>query len=164
MRAGRGGILPIDCASHKQARTIADREENPMATNDPPAGHAPGTSFWGAVAAVLAALAVMAGALGAHALKSSFTPAGLSAFETAVRYQLFHALALLVIAVLLERPRHAAVAGAAWIMLTGIVLFSGSLYLLTLTSMRWPGPFTPLGGLTLMIGWLALAWGLWPRR
>ena len=135
-----------------------------MGTNDSAAGHPGGTSFWGVVAAALAALAVMAGALGAHALKSSFTPAGLSAFETAVRYQLFHALALLVIASLLERPHHAAVAGAAWIMLIGILFFSGSLYLLTLTPMRWPGPFTPVGGLCLMIGWLALAWGLWPRR
>ena len=135
-----------------------------MTANDPPREHAAGTSLWGVTGAVLAALAVMAGALGAHALKASFTPAGLSAFETAVRYQLFHAVALLVIAVLLERPRHAAVTAAAWIMLIGIAFFSGSLYLRTLTAARWPGPFTPVGGLCLMIGWLSLAWGLRPRR
>lgn len=135
-----------------------------MATHDPPPAHAPGTSAWGVVGALLAALAVLAGAFGAHALKSSLTPVALAAFETAVRYQLFHALALIVIAGWLERPRHAAVAGAAWILCIGVVFFSGSLYLLTLTPMRWPGPLTPLGGLCFVIGWLALAWGLWPRR
>jgi len=135
-----------------------------MATHDPAPEYAGRMSFWGVTGAVLAALGVLAGALGAHALKASLTPAGLSAFETAVRYQIFHALALIVIAVLLERPRHGAVAGAAWVLLVGIVFFSGSLYLLTLTSMRWPGPFTPVGGLCFMIGWLSLAWGLWPRR
>src|SRR5262245_972160 len=119
------------------------------------------TSLWGVTGALLAALAVLAGAFGAHALKGSLTPAALAAFETAVRYQFFHALALIVIAALLERPRHGAVAGAAWTMLLGIVLFSGSLYLLTLTPMRWPGPVTPIGGLCFMIGWLSLAFGLW---
>jgi len=132
--------------------------------NDPANQAVPAVSSWGVAGALLAALATIAGAFGAHALKGSLTPVALAAFETAVRYQFFHALALLVIAVLLERPRHAAVAGAAWTMLLGIVFFSGSLYLLTLTPMRWPGPFTPVGGLCFVIGWLALAWGMWPRR
>jgi uncharacterized membrane protein YgdD (TMEM256/DUF423 family) len=135
-----------------------------MAPNDPPPVHVTGTSAWGVVGALLAALAVLAGAFGAHALKASLTPAALAAFETAVRYQFFHALALIVIAGLLERPRHAAVGWAAWTLWIGIVFFSGSLYLLTLTPMRWPGPLTPLGGLCFVIGWLALAFGLWPRR
>ena len=135
-----------------------------MADEVPPPATTGVTSFWGAAGALLAALAVLAGAFGAHALKGSLTPVALAAFETAVRYQFFHALALLVIAALLERPRHGAVAGAAWAMLLGIVFFSGSLYLLTLTPMRWPGPFTPLGGLCFLVGWLTLAFGLWPRR
>ena len=121
-------------------------------------------SPWGVAAALLACSAVLAGAFGAHALKGSLTPAAHAAYETAVRYQLFHALALLVVAQWLERPRHAAIGRAAWAFLIGIVLFSGSLYLLTLTPMRWPGPVTPLGGVALIAGWLMLAWGLLPRR
>lgn len=135
-----------------------------MAELETPRGATGATSFWGVTGALLAALAVLAGAFGAHALKGSLTPVALAAFETAVRYQFFHALALLVIAILLERPRHRAVRAAAWTLLLGIVFFSGSLYLLTLTPMRWPGPFTPLGGLLFLIGWLSLAFGLWPRR
>ena len=135
-----------------------------MAEVDPTRGTAGASSFWGVIGALLAALAVLAGAFGAHALKASLTPVALAAYETAVRYQFFHALALLVIAGMLERPRHGAVAGAAWMLLIGIVFFSGSLYLLTLTPMRWPGPFTPVGGLCFLIGWLSLVWGLWPRR
>ena len=128
--------------------------------DDPERDAVPALSFWGVAGAVLAGTAVLAGAFGAHALKGSLTPAALAAFETAVRYQFFHALALLVVAGLLERPRHAAVARAAWAFLIGIVLFSGSLYLLTLTPARWPGPVTPLGGLAFMAGWLMLGWEL----
>jgi uncharacterized membrane protein YgdD (TMEM256/DUF423 family) len=165
MRTGRGGILPIDCAPHKPRRFRDDiRRGRAMADLEPPRGAMGATSFWGVTGALLAALAVLAGAFGAHSLKGSLTPVALAAFETAVRYQFFHALALLVIAGLLERPRHGAVAGAAWTLLLGILFFSGSLYLLTLTPMRWPGPFTPVGGLFFLIGWLSLAWGLWPRR
>ena len=132
-----------------------------MAGNESPRVATGAASFWGVTGALLAALAVGAGALGAHALKGSLTPVALAAFETAVRYQFFHALALLVIAGMLDSPRHEAVKGAAWMLLIGIVFFSGSLYLLTLTAMRWPGPFTPLGGLFFVAGWLELAWGLW---
>src|SRR5712691_4178877 len=88
-------------------------------------------SFWGALGALLAGLAVLGGALGAHGLRSLLTPVAMAAFETSLRYQFFHALALIVIAMLLERPRHVTVRGAAWMMLIGTVLFSGSLYLLT---------------------------------
>jgi uncharacterized membrane protein YgdD (TMEM256/DUF423 family) len=140
------------------------RGEQAMAEFQPPRGATGAASFWGVTGALLAALAVLAGAFGAHALKGALTPVALAAFETAVRYQFFHALALLVIAGLLERPRHGAVTGAAWTLLLGILFFSGSLYLLTLTPMRWPGPFTPVGGLFFLIGWLTLAWGLWRRR
>jgi uncharacterized membrane protein YgdD (TMEM256/DUF423 family) len=120
-------------------------------------------SYWGVTGALLACAAVVAGAFGAHALKGSLTPPALAAFETAVRYQFFHALALLVVAQWLERRRDAAIGRAAWAFLIGIVLFSGSLYLLTLTPMRWPGPVTPLGGVAFIAGWLMLAWGLLRR-
>src|SRR5262245_3590049 len=136
-------------------------KEHTMAETEPPRDAARAASFWGVTGALLAALAVGAGALGAHSLKGTLTPVALAAFETAVRCQFFHALALLVIAGMLDRPRHEAVTGAAWMLLIGTVFFSGSLYLLTLTPMRWPGPFTPLGGLFFLAGWLELAFGLW---
>lgn len=99
-----------------------------------------------------------AGAFGAHALRDRLDPADLSTFETAARYQMYHALALLAVGWLGERGhRRANAAGALF--LTGIVLFSGSLYVLTLCGIRWMGAVTPLGGVALITGWLVLAWG-----
>jgi len=120
-------------------------------------------SLFGAAGALSACVAVAAGAFGAHALRASITSAALATFETAARYQLFHALALLVVAGLLERPRHPAVVRAAWAFLAGTVLFSGSLYALALSGQRWLGAVTPLGGAVFIAGWLLLAWGLWRR-
>lgn len=128
----------------------------------------PAAARWGAVGAVSAAAAVLAGAFGAHALRSSLAPKLLAAFETAARYQMFHALALLGVALVLGQRRHPAVARAGWLFLAGTVLFSGSLYALALTHAYALGPFrialgvaTPLGGLCFIAGWLSLAWGLW---
>ena len=104
---------------------------------------------------------VLAGAFGAHALKSRLAPELLASFETAARYQLFHALALLATALALDRRPHAALGRAAWCFLAGTVFFSGSLYALALTNMRALGAITPLGGLCLIAGWLSLGWGLW---
>jgi uncharacterized membrane protein YgdD (TMEM256/DUF423 family) len=112
--------------------------------------------FWFTTGALLAGLAVAAGAFGAHGLRSRLSPADLATFETAVRYQMYHALALLAVAGLLGRG--AALAGAAgWSFLAGIALFSGSLYLLTLAGMRWMGAVTPLGGAAFLAGWVLLA-------
>jgi uncharacterized membrane protein YgdD (TMEM256/DUF423 family) len=124
---------------------------------------APAASLFGPAGALSACMAVAAGAFGAHALKASLAPAALATFETAARYQLFHALALLIVAGLLERPRHPAVRRSAWAFLAGTVLFSGSLYALALTGQRWFGAVTPLGGAGFLIGWLLLAFGLWRR-
>jgi uncharacterized membrane protein YgdD (TMEM256/DUF423 family) len=126
-------------------------------------GSEPTASLWGAVGALSAGVAVAAGAFGAHALRASITSAALATFETAARYQLFHALALLVVAALLERPRHPAVTHAARAFFAGTLLFSGSLYALALTGQRWLGAITPLGGAAFLAGWLLLAWGLWQR-
>ena len=126
-------------------------------------GAAPGVSLFGPAGALSACVAVAAGAFGAHALKATLTPGALATFETAARYQLFHALALLIVAGSLERPRHPAVRRAAWAFLVGTVLFSGSLYALALTGQRWLGAVTPLGGAGFLAGWLLLAWGLWRR-
>jgi uncharacterized membrane protein YgdD (TMEM256/DUF423 family) len=111
--------------------------------------------------ALLAGLAVAVGAFGAHGLRGRLTPEALDAFETAARYQMYHALALLATAWVAERWPQPASALAGWLFLAGIVLFSGSLYALSLTGTRWLGAITPLGGVALLAGWLVLAWSVW---
>ncbi|HWP65381.1 MAG TPA: DUF423 domain-containing protein [Candidatus Limnocylindria bacterium] len=112
-----------------------------------------------ALGAVLAGLAVAAGAFGAHGLRGRLAPEMLDVFETAARYQMYHALGLLAVAWAVARWPAAAVAG--WCMLAGVVVFCGSLYVLSLTGMRWLGAVTPLGGLAFMAGWLLLALAAW---
>ena len=114
-----------------------------------------------ALGAMLAMIGVAAGAFGAHALKSRLTPDMLAVFEVGVRYQLVHALALLAVAWAMTRwPGRAALyAGALFI--AGIVLFSGSLYLLALTGERSLGAITPFGGVAFLAGWACLAWAAW---
>jgi uncharacterized membrane protein YgdD (TMEM256/DUF423 family) len=116
------------------------------------------------VGALSACVAVLAGAFGAHALRSRLAPDMLAVFETAVRYQVFHALALLAVAWAIERARHAALVRAGWLFVVGTILFCGSLYALALTGARALGAVTPLGGLCFIAGWLSLAWGLWRGR
>ncbi len=111
--------------------------------------------------AVVAALAVMAGAFGAHALAARLTPARLQTFETAARYQMYHALALLFIGWVLTRSDAWQLHAAGWLFLAGILLFSGSLYALVLTDTPWLGAVTPLGGVAFIAGWLLTAWGVW---
>jgi uncharacterized membrane protein YgdD (TMEM256/DUF423 family) len=106
---------------------------------------------WTIVGAVLGFIAVAAGAFGAHGLKGVLTPERFETFEVAVRYQMYHALAILL-AGLLGAPQ------AAWCFLAGVLIFSGSLYLLVLTDQRWLGAITPIGGLLFLAGWIALAW------
>jgi uncharacterized membrane protein YgdD (TMEM256/DUF423 family) len=111
----------------------------------------------GASGAILGLLAVALGAFGAHALEGRLTAEELATFETAVRYQMYHALALVAVAGLMKRRSPGTeLAGGAF--LVGILLFSGSLYLLVLTGESWLGAVTPLGGLAYLAGWLALAW------
>ena len=105
-------------------------------------------------------LAVAAGAFGAHALRDTLSQESLTIFETAARYQMYHALALLAVAGVAKRWPGSATQTAGWLFATGSVVFSGSLYLLALTDARWLGAVTPLGGLTLLAGWLALAWAV----
>jgi len=112
---------------------------------------------WIAVASAMGLLAVAAGALGAHALKGRLEPDDFATFEVAVRYQMYHALALLAVAwVASTRPSKAASA-AGYCMLLGVVCFSGSLYGLIFLKWRWLGPITPFGGVLLMTGWFLLA-------
>jgi uncharacterized membrane protein YgdD (TMEM256/DUF423 family) len=109
-----------------------------------------------AIGAVLGALAVVLGAFGAHALRTRLEPRDLEIFETAVRYQMYHAFAMFAAAWLLSRNAPGAGA-AAWAFLAGVLVFSGSLYLLAATGQRWLGAVTPLGGLAMIAGWLLLA-------
>jgi uncharacterized membrane protein YgdD (TMEM256/DUF423 family) len=111
-----------------------------------------------ALGAILAGLAVAAGAFGAHALRSRLAPEDLAIFETGVRYQMYHALALFAVAWALTRWWGTGVATAGWLFVAGTVLFSGSLYVLVLTGTRWLGAVTPLGGLCFLVGWIVLAW------
>jgi len=111
--------------------------------------------------ALLALLGVALGAFGTHALRTRLPTERLSAFETAVRYQLIHAVALLAVAWLVERVPHPAVRQAGWLLLLGTVVFSGSLYALTLSGMGVLGAITPVGGLLMILGWGWLARGLW---
>ncbi|MGB3850729.1 MAG: DUF423 domain-containing protein [Tunicatimonas sp.] len=105
-------------------------------------------------AAVLGGLSVGIGAFGAHALRATLEAGGrLETFETAVKYQFYHTLALLAIGILMYHIPDKRLGYAALAMVIGIVIFSGSLYVLCLTGMRWLGAVTPLGGVALIVGW-----------
>jgi len=112
------------------------------------------------LAAVLLGLATIIGAVGAHALKGHLGGAQLEVLQTAVHYQFFHSLGLLGIALLLDRVPVAALHVAAWLLLAGIVLFSGSLYLLIAGAPSLFGVLTPLGGVALIVAWGVVAWAL----
>jgi uncharacterized membrane protein YgdD (TMEM256/DUF423 family) len=111
-----------------------------------------------ALGALLCAAAVAAGAFGAHALKARLTPDLLAVYRTAVEYHFYHALGLMLVGCVVARMADATLAAmSGWVMLAGIVLFSGSLYLLATTGTRWLGAVTPLGGLAFIIAWVLLA-------
>jgi len=103
-------------------------------------------------------LAVAAGAFGAHALRARIPADLLAVFETGVRYQMYHALALFAVAWFSTRSTAPQVAWAGWLFVAGTIVFSGSLYALSLTGVRWLGAITPVGGVAFLAGWLALAW------
>lgn len=121
--------------------------------------------FFLVAGALSAAFAVAAGAFGAHGLREAVTPDRLATFETAVRYQIYHALALLVVGLLVERDREGErrLRWAGGLFLAGTVLFAGSLYVLVLTDTPWLGAVTPLGGVAFIAGWLVLAWAAWQK-
>jgi len=114
--------------------------------------------------ALSAFLAVAAGAFGAHALRERLSGSALDTFQTGAQYQMYHALALLAVGVLLARfsiDGSTWLSAAGWLFVAGTVLFSGSLYLLALSDVRWLGAITPLGGLAFLVGWASLAIGIW---
>jgi uncharacterized membrane protein YgdD (TMEM256/DUF423 family) len=111
---------------------------------------------FGAIGALLGLLGVAFGAFGAHALKARLTPEDLGIFEVGVRYQMYHALALLLLAALAPRLPGSLTSAAGWLFTAGVLVFSGSLYVLVLTGHRWLGAVTPIGGLALILGWALL--------
>jgi uncharacterized membrane protein YgdD (TMEM256/DUF423 family) len=114
--------------------------------------------FFFVAGAAMAFLAVALGAFGAHALKDRLTPDMLAIFEVGVRYQMYHALGLVGVAWAVSRWPESSAHVAGWAFIAGILVFSGSLYLLTLTGARWLGAITPLGGLAFLAGWAILVW------
>lgn len=103
-------------------------------------------------------IAVALGAFGAHGLQDRLSPADLDTFEIAVRYQMYHGLALLLVAILVGRSGDSGpMVWAGWSFIAGILVFSGSLYLLVLTGVRGLGAVTPFGGVALLAGWAFLA-------
>ena len=121
---------------------------------------------WMAVGAMFAFLGVALGAFGAHALRTRITPRDLEIFDVAVRYQLTHALALLITGLILwwrglDVSRLLVI--TPWLFTAGIILFSGSLYVMVLTGKRWLGAVTPMGGVLFLAGWLLLALALWQK-
>ena len=119
---------------------------------------------FGVAGALFAATAVGAGAFGAHALKAIVSPPMLVVYETAVRYQMYHALGLFVVAWLCRDSNDRWAIKAGWLFFAGILLFSGSLYIVALAGIPWMGAMTPLGGLAFIAGWLCIALALWRTR
>jgi uncharacterized membrane protein YgdD (TMEM256/DUF423 family) len=108
--------------------------------------------------ALFGGLGVALGAFGAHGLRQILSAEDLATFEIGVRYQMYHALALIAVAWAMSRWDHAALVAAGWLFVGGIVVFSGSLYALVLTGHRWLGAVTPLGGVAMIAGWALLGW------
>ncbi len=109
------------------------------------------------IGAVAGFLGVGLGAFGAHGLRARISPEMLAVFETGVRYQMYHALALVLVAAVMPRVSSGLATAAGWSFVAGILLFSGSLYALALTGVPRLGAITPLGGLAFLVGWACLA-------
>ncbi len=113
------------------------------------------------IGALSGALSVALGAFGAHALRERLTAQLLDTFETGVRYEIYHAFAILFVAIALTRWQSNLLPLAGWAFVLGTLLFSGSLYLLALTGTHWLGAIAPFGGIAFIAGWILLAVGVW---
>jgi len=114
------------------------------------------------LAALFLFAAVVAGAFGAHAAKTMMAPDMIAVYQTAVQYHFWHGLGLLAVGVLIAWKPEAGMLGvAAWLLVAGMLLFSGSLYLIALTGVRGISAVTPIGGVALLAAWLAVAWAAW---
>jgi uncharacterized membrane protein YgdD (TMEM256/DUF423 family) len=113
-----------------------------------------------ALGSLLAGLGVMLGAFGAHALENRLPADLLAVFETGVRYQMYHAVGLMILAMAIHRWPDRRLVTPAWMLFAGTAVFSGTLVTLALTGLRWLGAVTPVGGVMLIAGWLLVAWRL----
>ncbi|MEH1869327.1 MAG: DUF423 domain-containing protein [Nostoc sp.] len=121
------------------------------------------TQIFLSIAAILGGLAVAAGAFASHALREKISERSLEIFETGARYQMYHALALFLVAILISRtesPQPTLIA-SGWLFLAGIAIFSGSLYAISLTGIKSLGAIAPLGGAAFLAGWGTLAFAAW---
>ena len=123
-------------------------------------GRSPSQKFL-MIGAILAGAGVAAGAFGAHALKEILDAPMLQVFETATRYLMYHAFGLCIVSLAMDRYPEQRLEKSGWLFLIGILLFSGSLYAVSLAGIRWLGAITPVGGLTFIVGWILLGWGVW---
>ena len=114
--------------------------------------------FFFTAGSLIAFLGVALGAFAAHGLKSRLTPDMLEIFETGMRYQMYHAFGLFAVAWASAHWPESNVNAAGWCFIIGIIVFSGSLFVLSLTGIRWLGAITPLGGVAFLIGWAILVW------
>ena len=112
---------------------------------------------------ISAGIGVAAGAFGAHGLKNVLTPEMLAVYETAVRYQMYHAFGLIAAGWAASHSSNSKTNVAGWCFVAGTVLFSGSLFALSLTDMRWLGVVTPFGGVAFIAGWLVLGFALFQK-
>lgn len=113
------------------------------------------------IGALSAFMGVAAGALGAHGMKDRISAEMLSVFEVGVRYQMYHAFALIAAAWAHAKWPSSFVTAGGWLFVAGTILFSGSLYLLSVSGVRWLGAITPIGGVAFLVGWVCVAWGAW---
>lgn len=114
--------------------------------------------FWFGMGCLMAGLGVSAGTFGAHALKQNFSVDMLAIFEIGVRYQMYHSLGLIAVALAMDRWPSMALHWTGRLWLIGIILFSGNLYVICLTGLQALGPVTPFGGACFLMGWILLFW------
>ena len=115
------------------------------------------TKIFLAIASALGAISVVLGAFASHGLKGKLSESALAIWETGTKYQMYHALALFLTALLLNRlPNSTPLIVAGYAFITGVLIFSGSLYTLSLSGIKWFGAITPLGGVALIVGWISL--------
>jgi len=120
------------------------------------------SSRWLVVTGCLcASLGVAAGAFGAHMLKDLLDQPMLAVYDTATRYQLYHAFGMILVGIAMRVYNEPRLATAGWLFAASILLFSGSLYGIALFGLKWLGPFTPLGGLAFICGWSLFGWRIW---
>lgn len=117
------------------------------------------------IGSLLGSLSVALGAFGAHALRDRIEASLLANYQTGVSYMFYHTLALFIVVLALTRwPGSSQAVWSGWLFVIGIVFFSGSLFLMAFTGMRWLGAITPIGGVAFIAGWLLLAWTAWQSK